>query len=88
MRNTRVSSLLEQAIARQRPVGPECGVVKAKKTRPELAGQIQELIDHLMSGAVPRISFTTASELLEEQKVHVPDSTLSRHVRGKCGCPR
>lgn len=86
MRNPRVTSLLEQARARQRPTGPECGVVAAKRLRPELAGEIDELL-----AACPNpIRYQTASDLLKDidPPIIIPSPSISRHARGLCSCSK
>jgi hypothetical protein len=79
-----VTSLLEQARTRQRPTGPECGVVAAKRLHPELAGEMDELFRNTPSP----IRYQTASELLKEldPPIIIPASSVSRHARGLCGC--
>ena len=81
-----MTSLLEQAKARQRPAGPECGVVVARRLRPELAGELEEL----MAACPSPVRYQTASDLLKDldPPLIVPADTISRHKRGLCGCAK
>lgn len=78
-------SLLAEAIAQQRPAGPDCGVVTALHAHPDDAADILELIE---ASRDRRVTYANAASVFKAHAIAISADTLSRHVRGQCRCPK
>jgi len=74
-------SLLDLALANASSQKAVCGVSLAKAERPELAEQIDELIE-----AWPRVQYSVMESTLRKAGITLRADSLSRHHRGKCSC--
>lgn len=76
-------TLLDQARLRNKKPGPICAVKSAIENDATPDHQVAELI-----AACRRreIQFTTAAIVLGEAGIELKNDSISRHVRGVCGC--
>lgn len=78
-------SFLTEALEQQRAHGPDCGVVKTTNAHPDVAKDILELIEGTRD---KRVSYSNAAAVLKGHGIHLNPDTISRHVRGQCGCAK
>jgi hypothetical protein len=86
-------SLLELARTKVRRKGPQCSILTLIYSHPDRRNEIHELLDN--SGKdeddQPRgdgLPYSVAAETLSTMgSGKVLGDTVSRHIRGRCGCP-
>ena len=74
-------SLLNLALANASSQKAVCGVSLIKLQHPELAEQIDELID-----AWPRVQYSVMELTLRKAGITIRRDSLSRHHRSMCSC--
>lgn len=76
-------SLLDDARRRVKRAGPSCKIKVIAEAHADRADEVADLL-----AAVPEsIPFTVAADTLSEAfDLSVKPDSVSRHVRGKCGC--
>ena len=74
-------SLLNLALANASTQKAVCGVSLIKLQHPELAEQIDELID-----AWPRVQYSVMELTLRKAGIAIRRDSLSRHHRSMCSC--
>lgn len=73
-------SLLQEAVAAQKPKGPTCTMGLAIAAHPQLAAEVAELL------ADPTITGTTIARVLKPHGIEVSAYVARRHRSGECLC--
>ena len=79
-------TLLALALSRRKARGTRCTIARILSSS-DKAEQIRDLIANSGEGRGQEISYATSAEVISEATgVKIEGQTISRHLRGRCGC--
>ena len=80
-------TLLALALSRRKARGSRCTITRILESNPDKADQIRDLIANSGEGRGQEISYATSAEVISEATgTKIEGQTISRHLRGRCGC--
>ena len=79
-------TLLALALTRRKARGTRCTIARLLSSS-DKADQIRDLMDNSGEGRGQEISYATSAEVISEATgTKIEGQTISRHLRGRCGC--